>query len=738
MSHISLADLEAELGCFDQGLVEIGELLSDLRVMPVPTWQQFLGPIKDHGDSDKIFEVPAEATSRLEPPSKTKSVYPFGVDGTLAWATPAGELLQFASCIKDKLAGVDYKKSIEKGKDYLSRAKMLETALSLPQGSGNGIGLSLNLNLHPTNVHWVHNRWPRFMYHFRGMEIRLQYYVTSQSIVQQYLIRNDGNEETSLPYTISTDILFRDHELDEESFKPVSTQKSSERLMLAQNSELFVRNDPNDVQFEIAVFLNKQRLSIWIDNQANDSQDERGDDRGTEVSDQGLPKIEKALREAIVDRKRMPVWAERFYRNQYTTESFETRPRDQRLRDNKCKNFAKFYNTLVVPGGSSQELCTIVKVSGPLHSETEINQSTSKPVGAQSTDSIANRQDRMGNEETVRSKCRHEENALQNQGDVISFDASDTTRRHQVTQLMTKRSLLGQAFASVAQFGQARYYLFTASLIAEVVHQKDIYLLSKARFRYAKFLLRCGWQSDGLKIMEDLVQNLSKEEGKMTKTNRLWSDVRMQLASEYLNLSKFSSAEGLYQQILQHLNHDDSALGRVSAQLWERIAWAKVNLGQYEQASEIYNRFLKQGSASRQILFSNLGFIKRRLGQHVDAQNFYELALQEPYSTSTHSINRIFARGGLSSCLRSLRATPERVDALSASSIKYIDINDTLSQVQHLSSPNREDPFGLVLSRHLETLLSLCSVPIKRKDVLGIIFVDADPVECVYDGRNAL
>ena len=736
---IRIADLEAELGCFDPGLVDISELFLILRVTRLPTWRQLLGPKKDHGDSDKIFEVPAEAASRLEPPSKTKSVYPFGVEGMLAWATPAGELLQFASYTKDKLAGVDYRKSIEKGRDYWSRSKMLETALCLPQGSGNGIGLSLDLKLHPTNVHWVHNRWPRFMYHFRGMEIRLQYYITSQSIIQQYQIRNDGNEDITLPYIVSTDILFRDHELDKESFKPISTQKNWERLMLSQNTELFVRNDLSDVQFEIAVFLNKQRLSTWIDNRPNDSQDElEDDDRDSEVSDQGLPLLEKALREAIVDQKRMPAFRERLYRNQYTTESFETRPKDQRLRNIKSKNFAKFHNTLVVPGGSSQELCAIVKMSEPLLSETAINQSTSKPVGAQSTGSTANRQDRLDNEEMIRSKCRHEENALLSQSDVVSFDASDTRRRFQVTQLMRKRSRLGQAFASVAQFGQARYYLFTASLIAEIVYHDDVYLLSETRFRYAKFLLRYGWHSDGLKIMEDLVQNLSREEGKIAKPNRLLADVRIELALAYLDLGEFSSAKSLYQETLQHIDQNAPTLRLVSAQLLERIAWADVNLGQYEQAFRTYYSFLDHESASRQTLFSNLGFIKRRLGQHVDAQGFYELALQESSTKSAHSINTIFARGGLSSCLRSLRATPESVDAHSASSIKYLDINDTLSQVQHLNSPTREDPFGLVLSRHLETLLSLCSVPIKRNDVLGIMFIDADPVECAYDGRNAL
>ena len=646
--------------------------------------------------------------------------------------------MQFASCIKGKLAGVDYRKSVEKGKDYRSRMKMLRTALNLPQGSGNGIGLSLDLKIHPINVHWIHNRWPRFIYQFRGMEIRLQYYVTSQSVVQQYQIRNDGNEDISLPYIISTDILFRDHELENETFRPIPIQKSSERLMLSQNSEILVSNEPNDVQFEIAVFLNKRRISLWMDNQSSDGEDKTGDKGDSEVVDQGLPRIEKALRDVIVNQKRMHSLSMFFqiHRLQYLLDTFETSPGDRRLQTHKRTNFAKFHNTLVVPGGSSQELCAVVKISDPLQPEKALDQSAAKPVGVQSKDRAVNRQGLSDDKERMNSKIRHEETALTAQWFKSSFDMSDAMHMARVIQIMQKSLLLGQAYASVGKVGQARFYLFTASLIAEIVHKEDVDLLSAVRFRYAKFLLRHGWYSDGLKIMEDLVQNMSNEEGRNVRTPKLSSEVRIQLASIYLNLGRFSEAENLYQQSLQYLTQNTSALEPVSASVWERIAWAKVNQGHYEQASAIYNRFLDQGYASRQVLLSNLGFLNRRLGKFADAQEFYLHAIEE---STGYKTSKMFARSGLSSCLRSPRATPEIIDQLSASSIKYIDINDALSQVQYLQSPSKDDhPFGFVLSRYLETLLSLCSIPIKGKDISGIIFIDADPVECAYEGRNAL
>ena len=615
---------------------------------------------------------------------------------------------------------------------------MLRTALNLPQGSGNGIGLSLELNIHPINVHWIHNRWPRFIYQFRGMEIRLQYYVTSQSVVQQYQIRNDGDEDISLPYIISTDIIFRDHELESETFRPIPIQKSPARLMLCQNSELLVSNEPNDVQFEIAVFLNKQRITLWKDNPPSDGEDKKGDNRDSEVLDQGLPRIEKKLRDVIVDQNGMrpPGIFVPLYRLEHIFETFITSAGDQRPHTHKRTNFAKFHNTLVVPKGSSQELCAIVKISRPLQPETVLDESAVKPVSAQSEDRAANGQDLSDDKGRTLLKFRHEEIALTAQWSNFSSGISDARHMARAIRIMQKSLLVGKAYASVGKFGQARYYLFTASLVAEIVHKEDIDLLSAVRFRYANFLLRHGWHSDGLKKMEDLVQDMSDEEGKNAKNPKLWSEVRIQLASTYLSLGRFPEAENLYRQSLQYLTQNTSALEPVSASVWERIAWAKVNQGHYEQASAIYTRFLDQGFASRRTLLSNLGFLKRRLGKFADAQEFYVHAIEEP---TGYEMNRIFARSGLSSCLRSLRAKPESIDRLSASSIRYIDINDTLSQVQYLQSPSTEDhPFGFVLSRYLEILLSLCSIPIKGQDVSGILFIDADPVECAYEGRNAL
>ena len=301
---------------------------------------------------------------------------------------------------------------------------------------------------------------------------------------------------------------------------------------------------------------------------------------------------------------------------------------------------------------------------------------------------------------------------------------------------MQKSFRVGRRLAKVGQIISSRYYFFTGSLIAEIVYKEDINRLNGVRFRYAKTLLQYGWYSDGLKKMEDLVQNMSNEGDKKTK---LWSDVLERLASVYLSLGRFSDAESRYQEWLLHFTKDKSAVESVSAPIWERIAWVKVDQGQDEKASEMYTGLLGQNPASRQVLLSNLGFVKRRLGQFADAKVFYERAIDEKINNDCrYESNKIFARSGLSSCLRSLRATPESIDEQSDSSLKYIDINDTLSQVRYMHLPSKENSFDFVASRHLEILLSICSIPIKGNGVSGIIFIDADPVECAYEGRPAL
>ena len=212
----------------------------------------------------------------MSPPSKTKSIYPFGNEGTLAWATPAGELLQIASCIDNELIGIECKRLVEKGDGYYQKGRMLSEAVQLPQGSGCGIGLSLAVDIQPSDVSWVQNRWPRFTYQYNNLDIKLQYYVEpkSRSIIQQYQICNTAPNEVSLPFIVSSDACFRRHGNASHKSHPIPSGKSHERLLLFNNSEVLLDCAAERAQFRMSVFLNAQRLSLWNTNSMGNSEEE--------------------------------------------------------------------------------------------------------------------------------------------------------------------------------------------------------------------------------------------------------------------------------------------------------------------------------------------------------------------------------------------------------------------------------------------------------------------------------
>ncbi|KAI4114721.1 MAG: hypothetical protein LQ341_007767, partial [Variospora aurantia] len=117
MKDVPIANLEAELGCLD-----LPPLNAAVR--------------NDHGKLPGLFDPPAASTFERKPPSEAKALYSFGNDGTLAWTTATGELLQVARFINNRIVGANYKKSIKRGPTLQDRCKMLEEAVVQPQGSG--------------------------------------------------------------------------------------------------------------------------------------------------------------------------------------------------------------------------------------------------------------------------------------------------------------------------------------------------------------------------------------------------------------------------------------------------------------------------------------------------------------------------------------------------------------------------------------------------------------------------
>ncbi|KAL8926579.1 MAG: hypothetical protein Q9208_002906 [Pyrenodesmia sp. 3 TL-2023] len=677
MEHIPIANLEAELGFFHRPSLNAG-----LRY--------------DHGDPRKPFDAPAGSTSCLNPPSKTKSFHSFGANGTVGWTTAAGELLQVASCIDNKLIGAEYRKSIQRGFDYVGRGKMLETAVNAPQGSGYGIGLSLRHAIEPLEKSWVHNRWPRFTYRHNGLDIRLQYYIDSNTVMQEYQVRNAGQEEVELPYIYSSDICFREHGSIEDQAYPVPTGKSRARLLLFQNSQVLVKNNEQQCQVTMAFFLNAQRQSLW-------AFEKRSSGRG-----QGK---EDSWRLATFQRELDP-------------------DRQEAAGVDFC--------SLIVPPGSTQELRTVIQVSAL----SECRQS--EPYMGPTPKTENNEEDHQKNGNTLvesnKERLRSRQRTLVDTAKQLSLGSLGQGANQEFSKFINEHLELGQACSMLKLVGEARYHLFSACLIAEYLcNKEDSYDWIHSRFVFSEFLYDHGWPAMALEFIEPLFHTLSNHKSNAEKFIILREKVQYRLATMYLKMNEHSKAESMYKNLLPELIGDEMVLDPLSAHYLERLAWLQVRQQKFEAAYKNYSLLLPMlPETRRQVVLSNLGFIELRLGNIRKAKSFFEDTLKLG-DTSTNSMEQLYARSALYACLDKLGTRPEDDPQIACSLMRYVDFDALLFRSSSAKiTMDSDGPFHFAMFRHLETLLSSCSVPVENHEgTAGIAFLDADPLDSSYSGSNA-
>ncbi|KAG8525245.1 uncharacterized protein KY384_008889 [Bacidia gigantensis] len=712
MDRVAIADLELELGC-----LEVAGESSSLR--------------QDHGDSDIFFDAPRDVTSRLEPPSKTKSIYTFGIDGTIAWVTPAGELLQVASCIKSRLIGVEYKKTIERGEGYNARGKLLERAVESAHGSGYGIGLSLAQGLEPYSVCWVHNRWPRFSFRYNDLDIRLQYYVEGNSVIQQYQIRNDAKVQADLPYSISSDICFREHRPGRNPFHVVPTEKSQERLLLFQNSEVLVRNTKFKAQYRTTTFLNTQRFSAWAVNPVIEASQE--DDE--EEEDLYLKEVAtKQLANTISADGGLLRYDDNSLRRQ-CTRFYNRAPGRKQPEMYRKHNFAQSRSVITIPGESTQELCTVLEVSDlPLISDTP-------------TANLQRQKDKEAEtqKEKITEKVNHMQRRLTanaNHSVLTSLDAANSPQMPQFTEAVSfinEHLRIAKACTKVERLGEARYHYWVACLIAEVVYNKKAIPLSDIRFQYAKFLHENGWHDAALKIMRDVYQyrDLDDIMNQDPKSRELTRGIRYRLASMYLEDGLLTEAGDIFDGTWSYFNKDMTPPDLNCYSFLERAAWTQVCQNKHEKAYESYSVLLNQRSLPRRIMLCNLAFVRRKTGYFQEAESLYRSALHCSDSGTTNATDDMITRSGLFACLRGLGKHAES-DSELKSLRGYVDVNSRITLSPRFESPFDKAEFQFTMTRHLETLLSVYSIPILGEDgTSGNAFVDGDPLKCINDSSGA-
>ena len=647
----------------------------------------------------------------------------------MGWVSAAGELLQVASCVEDRLIGVEYKRGIERGQDYYLRGKMLDQAINSAHGYGYGIGLSLKIKagLEPMEVFWVSNRWPRFSYQHEGLEIKLQYYVQNRSVIQQYQVRNTTGEEKRMPYTVSSDVCFREHGLKKPTFYPIPTTTSLDRLLMLQNSEILVKCIALKVETTMAVFLNTHRQSIWTGDRPTREDDTRSDDEDRDAehySDQ----IRDQVRETMSAGKFLSESGENH--NRFLFDKFFAKGPRRVTRI----NFAECEKEIVIPGNSTQELCMVIRTSRLSHVFDDPAHHTKHLENAQRDENTSPERapDEPG-ESAIPQKIRREQAEIAKEIQNLPFNLSDSSTKAQIARFVDKRLKFGRAYAMIDWTGEARYEFYMASLIAENVYREGSFPLSNAQFEYAKFLFDSGWRDLALKVMERLLRILSTRRVRDRNSTTLWWKVQCRLVSMQVGEGRFSDAENICKQALKSLNSMDTRPNRLSCFSIEKTAWAQANMGEYERAHTTYSRLLQQNLESARIILSNLGFTKRKLDQFQEAEIYYERALNKPPAIGGDELS---VRNGLYICLRRRNAAPERIEEIAASSIQYINVNFSLPATKVFKPPFINGPFSFALARHLESLLSMCTITVKGDETgPGIMFLDADPLSCLGEGR---
>ncbi|KAL8650022.1 MAG: hypothetical protein Q9210_004072 [Variospora velana] len=679
------------------------------------------------------FEAPAEATSSLDPPStRNPTISSFGADGVLAWITSAGELLQVATCIGNRLKGVDFRNSLQRGLSYGERNEMLEIAAGAPQASGFAIGLSLGSPLEPFEKCWLHNLWPRFSYRHRGLEIRLQYWVDSRSVIQEYQIRNTGQEVVALPYIVSSDVCFREHDAETASAYQIAPGKSPARLLLFQNAQVVIRNEDHQCEMSMALFLNGQRHPLWAPSRLNENVKESKIVAGSLYTSEGLSQIDERLRRRIRTGQLVDEEADAEFRRSYR------RCHDlglglQQLHDET--NFSSHTSTLEVPPGSSQELRLVFHIAPFSQSGKDQAELHSAPHAETTSNDGDHQHNDKPMPDAILDRVRTKQRSIIEKSMRIDLNGLGPEGRRQISTLIHEHLEVGAACATLNLIGEARYHFLTACLIAEQIYKQDSYFLSYVRFKYGRFLFKYGWCSTALQVVEPLFHTLSTHKSKSARLGLLRAKVQLRLASMYLETNDLSKAVAMYARSMPNSGVEGEVLDQASAPYVERIAWAQVKGEEYEAAFENYMLLFKSSTNDRQIILSNLGFIQRKLGHLERAQSFFKEAL-DVSDALLDSNEQLYARSGLYACLRLLGVNPEEHVDIAKSLVQNVDFILPAYSASSLGIPIKYKPLLFACIRHLEALLTSWSISVTDNEgISGIVFVDADPLYCAHAGR---
>ena len=479
----------------------------------------------------------------------------------------------------------------------------------------------------------------------------------------------------------------------------------------------------------MALFLNGERQSLWTDKPQSDRERDAADsDHAEEISEE-MREVEETIRKTLESKKFLSR-DEDFHFGYLYSLSYGS---ENRFLDNKQKDFATYRNRIIVPGRSTQELSTVIQISAftgnesvpnnpALSGNTKANHSFNSHEEDSATISILDRKERLA------ARVRN-----------MSLAKVDARSETLIAELVKDYIGLGEAFLKTewiggGRIGEARYYFHVAYMIAEAFCKDDRRTWNDARFEYAKFLDDNGWHRTASDVVKGLAADLFGRGSGNEENPDSWPAAIDRVASIHLKSRNFFEAETLYKKGLNHFSKNSRDLNIRSAQFMERVASTQVFQGHYREAHASYMRLLGQRSSARQTILRNLGFIERRLRQFSEAKVHYKCSLAE----SRGGTDDVLTRSGLFTCLRELDADPEELADIWASSVRYVNFNLALSLSPFLSVPFGKETFSFAIARQLESLLSVCSIPLKiHPSHRNIALMNADPLNCLCAGRVA-
>lgn len=277
----------------------------------------------------------------------------------------------------------------------------------------------------------------------------------------------------------------------------------------------------------MALSLNSERHSLWSGDRAGESPQARSDEASHMASDaevERLRLVEERLRANVQSGDLMGEMAAVDFEALYRENNL-TKERISQVEARNVLNWAASTDTLSVPGGSTQELRAVLRLSSFPHqldgmadppkptaptqvghataasSRSDVDalphqsQSPTMPETPEARDaSIANVLP-AEDEQNPRREPRHlrmmkmvrSRQRLAQKASELSSKSQDAQRKRHLSEFANQHLALGQAFLTGGLIGYAGQHLLMACLIAEYAVGKDYYYWHHAQLQYAKY-----------------------------------------------------------------------------------------------------------------------------------------------------------------------------------------------------------------------------------------------------------